>query len=76
MPGSSLVYNYGTIFLQQLPEVTMSSSYKLTLDTSEVSRCLLCKDPECEKACPQHIHIIDELETVRRQLLDDGQKTE
>ena len=38
------------------------------------SECIQCG--ACEKACPQHIHIIDELETVRRQLLDDGQKTE
>lgn len=42
----------------------MSSSYKLTLDTSEVSRCLLCKDPECEKACPQHGPVGDILRSL------------
>ena len=26
-------------------------------DESEVSRCLLCADPKCTKACPQHADV-------------------
>ena len=28
--------------------------YRLLVDLSEVSKCLLCHDPACTKACPQH----------------------
>ena len=32
----------------------MEIPYNLSLDESEVSKCLLCLDPLCTKACPQH----------------------
>ncbi|MBQ5390866.1 MAG: NAD-dependent dihydropyrimidine dehydrogenase subunit PreA, partial [Spirochaetales bacterium] len=31
--------------------------YKLKYDDSEVSRCLLCAEPACTKACPQHADV-------------------
>ncbi|MBR5097819.1 MAG: NAD-dependent dihydropyrimidine dehydrogenase subunit PreA [Spirochaetales bacterium] len=31
--------------------------YKLKYDDSEVNRCLLCADPVCTKACPQHADV-------------------
>lgn len=31
--------------------------YVLSLDKSEVSRCMLCLDPQCSKACPQQTDV-------------------
>ena len=31
-----------------------SEKYVMTFDKSEVSKCMLCIDPPCTKACPQH----------------------
>lgn len=31
-----------------------SEKYIMTFDKSEVSKCMLCLDPPCTKACPQH----------------------
>lgn len=33
------------------------SEYRLAYGSSEVSKCLLCHDPECTKACPQHADV-------------------
>ena len=34
-----------------------SEKYIMTFDKSEVSKCLLCLDPPCTKACPQHADV-------------------
>ncbi|MBQ6560060.1 MAG: NAD-dependent dihydropyrimidine dehydrogenase subunit PreA [Erysipelotrichaceae bacterium] len=39
-------------------------SYTLSLDSSEVSKCLLCHDPKCTKACPMHVPVGDILRSL------------
>lgn len=34
-----------------------SEKYIMTFDKSEVSKCMLCLDPPCTKACPQHADV-------------------
>ena len=34
-----------------------SEKYIMTFDKSEVSKCILCLDPPCTKACPQHADV-------------------
>ena len=34
-----------------------NSNYNLTYDKSEVSKCLVCHDPQCTKACPQNADV-------------------
>jgi dihydropyrimidine dehydrogenase (NAD+) subunit PreA len=38
--------------------------YQLTYDASEVSRCLLCYDPPCTRACPQGVAVGDVLRSL------------
>ncbi len=40
------------------------SSYILSLDRSEVSKCLLCHDPACSKACPKQVPAGDILRSL------------
>ncbi|MBR3402109.1 MAG: hypothetical protein IKG67_07700 [Parasporobacterium sp.] len=37
--------------------------FKLFYDRPEASKCLLCYDPECIKACPQNAKVGDILRT-------------
>ncbi len=39
-------------------------SYMLSLDSSEVGKCLLCHDPGCTKACPKHAPVGDILRSL------------
>ncbi len=39
-------------------------SYTLSLDSSEVGKCLLCHDPGCTKACPKHAPVGDILRSL------------
>ncbi|MBR4461085.1 MAG: NAD-dependent dihydropyrimidine dehydrogenase subunit PreA [Erysipelotrichaceae bacterium] len=39
-------------------------SYTLSLDSSEVSKCLLCHDPDCTKECPKHAPVGDILRSL------------
>ena len=41
-----------------------SEKYVMTFDKTEVSKCLLCFDPPCSKACPQHADIGSILESL------------
>ena len=34
-----------------------SEKYVMTFDKSEVSKCMICLDPPCTKACPQHADV-------------------
>ncbi len=36
----------------------------LSYDTSEVSKCLLCDDPKCTKACPRQLPVADILRSL------------
>ena len=37
---------------------------RLSVDMSEVSRCILCHDPECSRACPQNAPVGDILRSL------------
>ncbi len=41
-----------------------SEKYVMTFDKSEVSKCMLCVDPPCTGACPQHAEVANILKSM------------
>ena len=41
-----------------------SEKYVVTFDKSEVSKCMLCVDPPCTSACPQHADVANILKSM------------
>lgn len=40
------------------------TDYVLSIDISEVSRCMLCNDPVCSRACPEKVRVGDVLRSL------------
>lgn len=61
------IFNKGEIMSNTKASINFQSAYNnmsLHHDLSEISRCLLCDDPVCDKACPKNVPISDVIKAI------------